>query len=99
MYDWRLRQGVVLVEIKGTYLLAADREARRHVRFVNRVNETGAFFWRLMSEGKTRDEIISAMEIMYDISEDQEPEADLDLFIRSLLDASYIINEAEYDKV
>ena len=99
MTDWRLRSGVVLVEIHGVYLLAADREARRTCNFVCRVNEIGAFIWQLMSEGKTREEMIDEIQQAYELPEGYDPGEDLDLFIQSLRDNNYIVCEDEKNEI
>lgn len=99
MTDWRLREGVLLTHIQGVSLLVADKTARKYCRFASRVNETGAFFWQLMSEGKTREAILTAMQQEYEIPEGADPGEDLDRFIRLLRDNHYIISEAEENEV
>lgn len=99
MTDWNLRPGVVLAEVYGVYLLAADSEARKCCGYVRRVNSIGALIWKMMSEGKDREEILLAMTQEYVIPEGHDPEDDLDFFICSLRDNHYIVCEAFKNEV
>lgn len=99
MTDWRLREGVLLTHIHGVSLLVADKKARKYCRFASRVNETGAFFWRQLSEGRHREEILAAMHREYEIPEGADPGEDLDQFLRSLVDNHYIVSEADENEV
>lgn len=99
MVDWRLREGIILTEIQGVYLLVANKKARKHCRFASRVNETGAFFWKLLSEGKLREEIIAAIRQEFEMPEETDPEEDFNLFLLSLQENHYIISEDEGNEI
>lgn len=48
------------------------------------LNETGAFLWKLISEGKTHSEIIRAMMAYYDDLDEKIAQIDLNEFIESI---------------
>ena len=46
--DYQIRPGVVLTEACGEYLLLATLDASKYCPYVYQINETAAFFWRLL---------------------------------------------------
>ena len=90
MHDLKCRPGVILTEIHGVYLLAADREARAHCPYLREINELGAFIWSRLSEGVSRDEMIDLIRQEFEVPEDTDLGTDLDEFIESLKEDHYI---------
>ena len=55
---YRLESGVVLEKVAGHDLLITYGEpGRDRMPYVLQVNETGAFFWRLLEKGESPEEI------------------------------------------
>ncbi len=94
MKEWNLQPGVVLTEIHGTYLLAADNEARKICGYIHEINEIGAFIWRQMEAQKCREEILALLREEYDIPESIDLEKDVDNFLDSMRENHYLMNEA-----
>ena len=94
MNNYTLRPGVVLTNIHGVYLLISDRQARKYCRYIKQLNEIGAFIWEKLEEGRTRDQIIALLRQEYDIPENQNLEADVDVFFSSLLKNHYLITKS-----
>ena len=88
----RIRPGVVLTEVCGEFLLLATMDAARYCPHVYQVNETAAFFWKLLERGCTEEEMIAAVIAEYGV-----PEAlvrrDLQRFFRELQEKGYCLAE------
>lgn len=90
MKDYQIRDGIVLKNICGEWLLVAVGEASEHCMYVRRVNDTLAFFWQHIVSGKTFEQIIADAAEEYDASEDQLGK-DLQVLIGQLCKAGYLI--------
>ncbi|MBQ6221579.1 MAG: PqqD family protein [Solobacterium sp.] len=97
MNRMRIRDGVVLLEIQGTYLLVADKEARKVCRYVREVSETAGFLWKCMEQGMTVEEMTSRLMMEYDIEDSSVPEEDIQLFIEQLQESGYLTVEERDD--
>ena len=62
----RTLPGIVLVEIKDQYLLVADKEARKCCRYILPINETIAFYWHLLEQGCTEEQLLEAAKEEFD---------------------------------
>ena len=94
MSSWKVRSGVILVKIKGVYLLVADKEARRNCPYIREINEIGAFIWERLEEGKEPDDIGSQLRQEYDVPQEYDLEADINGFFSVLVKYRYLICEA-----
>ena len=90
MRNHSLRNGIVLTEICGVYLLIADQEARKHCPYIKEISETGAYIWKQMEQNKSPEEIISDIEEKYDVSDTTDLKTEINTFIQSLKEAGYI---------
>ena len=50
MNRYSTREGIALLHIQNTYLLAADSNARKVCSYVTELNETAAFIWELIEK-------------------------------------------------
>ncbi len=90
--DFRIRDGIVLKNICGEWLLIAVGEASKHCMYVRRVNDTLAFFWQQIESGKTLEQIIAVAAEEYDASEEQI-DKDLRRLLKQLYEAKYLITD------
>lgn len=90
MNRFRTRQGVFLVELKGTYLLVCNHEARKHCVYVRRINETGAFLWNMVQDGLSFEEMLSLFMAKYDIEDPESVKRDIRAYIKQLEEKGYI---------
>jgi len=92
--DYQIRPGVVLTEACGEYLLLATLDASKYCPYVYQINETAAFFWRLLEKHLPEDEIVTEA-----VAEYGAPEAvirhDIRQFVNTLLEQGYILLEEE----
>ena len=98
MNNVKIRNGVVLLEIKGAFLLAADREARKHCRYVLELNDIGAMIWQSIETGMDEEAIIDCIMDTYDITDRTAVLADIKSFVRKLTEYGYLFT-GEQDEV
>lgn len=87
---YNLLSGVVLVPVCDENLLVATKEAMKTVPAVKELNETGAFVWQMLKQGKSLDEMVDQTAKEYEISVDEAKEGLLE-FIEALSKAGYIV--------
>ncbi len=90
MSRFSARQGVFLVELKGTYLLVCNNEARKHCLYVRRINETAADLWNMIKDGLSFDEILACFTQKYDIDDPEKLKQDIQLYLKQLEEKGYI---------
>ena len=93
MNNLRTRDGVVLLEIKNTYLLVSDKEARKHCRYLWEINDAAALVWRCIEEHMSMEEIITCIMDEYDIDDRDTVEKDINAYLTQLKENSYLIEE------
>ena len=94
MRKYHLREGVVLVEICGEFLLVATRNARKYCRYYYQINETAAYYWKKMEQEPDLEKVIAAASADYKISE-EEIRPGFMAFLDSLEKEGYLIWNAE----
>lgn len=92
--SYRLIPGVVCATIFDEYFLIASMEARGMVNAIREINETGAFFWKLLEANADLGEIVAQTTMEYEVSE-EDAEAAFKAFAAALRDAGYLILEEE----
>lgn len=85
-----VREGIALLHIQNTYLLAADSDARKTRRYVIELNETAAFIWGLIEKGKSFEEIITEICSLYEVDNSETVKDDLEQCVKQLEDSGYI---------
>ena len=91
----QLQPGVILTEIKGVYLLAADREARKHCAYTKQINEIGAFIWKCLEEKKDPDEIVLQLRKEFDVPVEYDVKSDVAAFLTVLENEHYIVRHED----
>ena len=66
----RIKDGFILREVAGNYIVVAVGEAVKGFNGVINLNETGAFLWKQLQEGATEEQLKAAMLEEYDVQED-----------------------------
>lgn len=85
-----VREGIVLLHIQDTYLLAADSNARKVCSYITELNETAAFIWEQIENGKTFEEIVTEICSLYEVENQETLKSDLEQCIKQLEDSHYI---------
>lgn len=86
---YSLRSDVVLVTVLDESMLVTVNEMRGGVDSMRSVNETGAYFWRLMEKSLSVDEIVAQAMLDYGIAEDVARPA-FTRFMHALSEAGYL---------
>lgn len=93
------REGIVLEEIHGVYLLMAVRSARNVCGYIRQVNEIGAEIWEMIGEHKSPDEMQVIIQERYMVPEGCDLLLDINEYIRALYQQGYLMYEAKQDEI
>ena len=66
----KTKEGFILRKVGAQYVVAATGKASENFNGMMRLNETGAFAFRLLQAGVTEDELVARVVAEYDVSED-----------------------------
>ncbi len=87
----KIKDGFVLEEVGGAYLAVAVGEMAGSFNGMVRLNGTGAFIWKLLSERDlSRDEIVAEMLSAYVDAKEEEVTAAVTAFEAKLREAGII---------
>ena len=92
--NYRIRPGVVLAEVCGEYLLLATMEAGQHCPYVYQINETAAFFWKLLERGLEEDKMVAEIAAEYE-TPNEVVRSDLRQFLEILREKGYLFSKEE----
>lgn len=84
----RIKEGYVLREVADSFIVlqvSGEVQANRLIT----LNETGAFLWRLLENGATREEMIAKTEEEYDASR-KRIEKDVDFLLSKMREANLL---------
>ena len=85
----KIKEGYILREVAGNYLVVAIGEASLDFNGVITLNETGAYLWNRLSEEATEEELISSMTEEYEIDE-SVAKSDVLAFVGKLKEAELL---------
>lgn len=79
----KIKDGYLLREVAGSNIVVPIGEGELNFSGVITLNEVGAFFWKKLENGCTRDELLTALLDEYDIDE-ATASSDMDEFLNKL---------------
>ena len=79
----KIKQGFVLREIVGEYVIVPTGEVTLTFTGLMTVNEVGAYLWKLLSVETTKEELVNALLDEYDVDE-KTASSDIDEYIQYL---------------
>lgn len=85
----KIVDGFILRQVAGDYVVVAVGNAVKKFNGVISLNETGAFMWKLLSEGITEEELVKAVLGEYSVDE-ETAEADVKAFVAKLKEADLV---------
>ena len=85
----KIKEGFVLREVAGSFIVVAVGEAVKSFNGIVNLNETGAFLWKILEKGATRDELIAKLLEEYDVDE-STASIDVEKFINKLSEAKLV---------
>ena len=66
----KIKQGLILREVAGNYIVVAVGPAVKHFNGVVSLNETGAFLWKQLENGSDEEGLVKALLDNYEIEEE-----------------------------
>jgi len=76
----KVKEGFMIREVGGAYVVVPVGERSEQFNGMINLNEIGAFIWKTLEKGATREEVIEAMLEAYDVTK-EIAERDADNFI------------------
>lgn len=95
MKRYRARNGLVLTQVCGEYLLVAARALRELCPYVTVVNETSAFLWERLEQGATPEELEQAVADEYEVDDPAAVRGVIDDFLRRMQELNYVLTEEQ----
>ena len=65
-----IKQGFMLREVAGNFVVVAIGEASKKFNGVINLNESGAFLWKQLTKEVTKEQLLEALLNEYDVSEE-----------------------------
>lgn len=97
MPEFMIKEGVILLDICGVYILCADRNARKECPYTSKLNQTGAIIWQMLKKGYTLEQIICELCNEYETNDTELLKEDINAFIEILVQKHYLVFIAEAD--
>lgn len=91
--NWRLRDGVVLTCVCEQFVLVGCSITRGKCPYMMQINDSAAFIWKEMDQGKTFEEIKQDLCKEYEVSDDTDIEEVIISFEKMLEENGYIVLE------
>ena len=85
----KIKEGFMLREVAGSYVVVAVGKRSEQFNGMVNMNETGAFLWKLVEQGASRDELLSRLLETYEVAE-EKAEQDVDKFISVLQQNNFV---------
>ena len=85
----KIKDGFILREVAGSFIVVAVGEAVKTFRGLINLNETGAFLWKMAEKGTTKEEMVKALLETYDVDEATAAK-DVDNFTAKLQEANLV---------
>ncbi len=86
----KIKDGYILREVLGNFIVVAVGDAALDFNGVITLNETGAFLWKVLSNGATEEELLEALTKEYEIDE-AVAKADISAFLDKLREAEILV--------
>lgn len=67
----KIKEGFMLRDVAGSYVVVPMGKEAADFNGMITLNETGAFLWRQLEKGCTREELLAAMQKEYDVTEER----------------------------
>ena len=85
----KIKQGFMLREVAGNFVVVAVGEASKNFNGVINLNESGAFLWKQLMSETTNDKLLDALLNEYDVSE-EIAKKDIQMFVNKLKEADIL---------
>ena len=79
----KIKEGYILREVAGNFIVVAIGNAVKNFNGVINLNESGAFLWRILEKGATKEQLKEQLLAEYDVSE-EIADKDINAFVSKL---------------
>ena len=79
----KIKEGFIIREVAGSFVVVAVGSAAKEFSGIINLNETGAFLWKALEKGATKDELVAKLLAEYEVDE-ATARADVDAFVQKL---------------
>lgn len=79
----KIKEGFILQKLPAANIILPSLSGATEYRRVFSLNETGAFMWRHLEQGATKQTLLSALRQEYEV-EEEEALADIEAFLTQL---------------
>ena len=95
MKRYSCRDGVVLTEVCGEYLLVSASALRDVCPYVTTLNETSAFLWKQLQSGATEEELVQAVGAEYEVDDPAALRDVIAAFLQQMQEYHYLIVDGQ----
>ncbi len=95
MVRYKTRQGIVLTQIAGEYILVAAKALTGTCPYVTQINDSSAFLWERMKNSASEEELLEAVMEEYEIDDPEELRTIIPSFLEEMNAKGYLICEEE----
>ena len=85
----KIKDGFILREVADSFIVVAVGEAVKTFNGIVNLNETGAFLWKILEQGATKEELLKKLTEEYDV-DDATAKKDIDAFVAKLEEAKLV---------
>ncbi len=85
----KIKSGFLLREVAGSYIVVATGTLAKEFSGIIKLNETGSFLWKRLTENTDIQTLVDALTEEYDVSR-EDAEKDAQSFVTMLLDAGIL---------
>lgn len=84
----KIKEGYMLRNVAGNHVVVPLGKEAADFNGMVSLNDTGAFLWKLMEKGCTRDQLVEAVLGEYDTDEEEAGKA-IDRFLRKVMENGF----------
>lgn len=85
----KIKEGFILREVADTYAVVAVGKASMNFKGMITLNETGAFLWKYLALGITKEDLLTKLLDEYEVSK-EDAIKHIDLFINKLKESDIL---------
>ena len=93
MMRYEIRKGVQLEQVCGVYLIISSDEARPPCPYLRPANEIMAFYWHILEQGCTEEQLLAAAVEEFDAPSELLA-SDLHLLLKMWMELGYVVNSS-----
>lgn len=99
MVDYQIRNGIVLEEILGRYLLISTEAAREKCHYIRLIDDITAYYWQMMEQGLTVDEMVECAHKQFGEVTEKQLKEDITELIQVLKELGYLLKDDELEEI